>query len=50
MNLIFDLWIYSKDKVHVIKMFCKENYKVVITIRFLLHQRIIPKYSWSMFS
>jgi hypothetical protein len=24
-------------------MFCKENYKVVIIMRFLLHQSIFPK-------
>jgi hypothetical protein len=24
-------------------MFCKENYKVVIIMRFILHQSIIPK-------
>jgi hypothetical protein len=24
-------------------MFCKENYKVVIIMRFLLYQRIVPK-------
>jgi hypothetical protein len=24
-------------------MLCKENYKVVIIMRFLLHQNIIPK-------
>ena len=43
MNLIFDLWIKSKDKIHKTKILCKENYKVVIIIRFLLHQTIIPK-------
>jgi len=37
MNLIFDLWILNKDKVHEIKMICKENYKVVLIIGFLLH-------------
>jgi hypothetical protein len=24
-------------------MFCKENYKVVISMRFLLHKSIVPK-------
>jgi hypothetical protein len=24
-------------------MFCKENYKVVMIMRFLLHQSIVPK-------
>jgi len=43
MNLIFDLWIKSKDKIYKTKILCKENYKVVIIIRFLLHQTIIPK-------
>jgi len=43
MNLIFDLWIWSKDKVHRTKIFCKENYKVVIIMRFLLYQSIVSK-------
>jgi hypothetical protein len=30
-------------------MLCIENYKVVIIMRFLLHQSIISKYSWSIF-
>jgi hypothetical protein len=43
MNLIFDLWVKSEDKVHGIKMFCKKNYKVIIIIWFLLHQSIVSK-------
>jgi len=30
-------------------MLCKENYKVVIIIKFLLHQSIVPKYSSQCF-
>jgi hypothetical protein len=33
----------SKDKVHEIKMLCKEIYKVVIIMGFLLHQSVVPK-------
>jgi hypothetical protein len=47
MNPIFDYWVYSKDKIFRIKIFCKENYKVIIIIRFILHQNIISKCSWS---
>jgi hypothetical protein len=43
MNLIFDLWIYNKNKIHGIKMLYKENYKVVIIMKFLLHQNIVLK-------
>ena len=43
MNLIFDLWIYSKDKLHETKILCKWNYKVVRIMKFLLHQSIVPK-------
>jgi hypothetical protein len=43
MNLIFDLWVKSEDKVHETKIFCKNNYKVIIIIGFLLHQSIISK-------
>ena len=43
MNLIFYLWIKSKNKVYETKMFGKENYKVVIIMEFLLHQSIVPK-------
>jgi hypothetical protein len=50
MNLMFDKWIYSKDKVHGTKTFCKENYKDVIIMRFLLYQSIFLKCSWSMVS
>jgi len=38
----------SKDKVLQTKIFCKENYKVVIIMRFSLYQSIIPKCLWSM--
>ena len=43
MNLIFDLWILSKDRVNTTKMFCKWIYKVVIIIWFKLYQNIVPK-------
>jgi hypothetical protein len=38
----------NKDKVFETKIFYKENYKVVIIIRFLMHQSIVPKYPWSI--
>jgi len=41
--------MYSKDKVHEIKILYKKNYKIIIIKRFLLYQNIIFKYSWSMF-
>jgi hypothetical protein len=50
MNLMFDKWIYNKDKVHGIKALCKRNHKDVIIIRFLLHQSIVPKLFWLMLS
>jgi hypothetical protein len=28
-------------------MICKRNYKVIIIMRFFLHQSIVPKHSWS---
>jgi hypothetical protein len=44
MNLIFDLWIYSRDKVHETKMLCKENFKVIIFIGLIiLYQNIVSK-------
>ena len=43
----------SKVKIKFMrqKIFCEENYKVVIIMRFLLHQNIFffSKCSWSMF-
>jgi hypothetical protein len=45
MNLMFNKWIYSKDEIHGTKTLCKENYKDTITMWFLLHQIIVPKYS-----
>jgi hypothetical protein len=35
----------KKNKVLGTKIFCKENYKVIIIMRFLLYQRIVSKYS-----
>jgi hypothetical protein len=37
----------SRVKIKLLgkKMFCKENYKVVIIMRFLLHRNIISKCS-----
>jgi hypothetical protein len=34
---------HSKDKVYGTKILYKENYKVVIIIKFLLHQTIVSK-------
>jgi len=30
----------KKDKVNIIKIFCKKNYKIIIIIIFILHQSI----------
>jgi len=35
----------DKNKVFEIKMFCKKNYKVVIIMRFIWHQKIVPRMS-----
>jgi hypothetical protein len=29
--------------MHEIKIFCKENYKIIIIMRFILHQSIVSK-------
>jgi hypothetical protein len=42
---MFDKWTLSKDKVYWTNILYKENYKNVIIIGFLLHQRIVSKYS-----
>ena len=41
--------INESNRVYETKIFCKENYKVVKIIRFILYQSIVFKYSQSIF-
>jgi hypothetical protein len=48
MNMIFDWWIWSNDKIYGEIMLCIENYKIFIIMKFLMHQNIVLKCSWSI--
>jgi len=47
-----NVWLINleKNKIHVTKIFCIENYKVVIIMRFILHESIVHKYFFYQYS
>jgi len=52
LSLILIKYLINEFRVKIkflgLKLFCRENHKIVIIIELLLHQNFVPKSSWSM--